>query len=50
VRDNCLVEVEVNFFNTSNPSHQESDDMNTSALDIAHAMMDKVSDLSLSSP
>jgi hypothetical protein len=50
VRDNCLVEVEVNFFNTSNPSHQESDDANTSALDIAHAMMDKVSDLSLSSP
>lgn len=46
VRGNCLVEVEVDFFNTSNPSHQESDDINTRALDIAHAMMDKVSALS----
>ncbi|ORA83192.1 sensor domain-containing protein [Mycobacterium malmoense] len=46
VRGNCLVEVEVDFFNTSNPSHQGSGDINTSAADIAHAMMDKVSALS----
>jgi hypothetical protein len=46
VRDNCLVEVEVDFFGTSNPSHQGSGDVNTSAVDIARAMLDKVSALS----
>jgi hypothetical protein len=46
VQDNCLVEVEVDFFGTLNPSHQASGDINTSAVDIAHAMMDKVSALS----
>ncbi|MGO9041812.1 MAG: sensor domain-containing protein, partial [Mycobacterium sp.] len=48
VRGNCLVEVEVevDFFNTSNPSHYESGDINTSAVDIAQAMMDRVSALS----
>ncbi|QZA16180.1 sensor domain-containing protein [Mycobacterium malmoense] len=46
VRDNCLVEVEVDFFNTSNPSPQRSGDINSSAIDIAHAMMDEVSALS----
>ena len=46
VRDNCLVEVEVDFFGSSNPSHQGSGDINSSAVDIAHAMLDKVSALS----
>ncbi len=45
VQGNCLVEVQVDFF-ASNPSHQGSGDINTSAADIAHAMMDKVSALS----
>jgi hypothetical protein len=46
VRGNCLVEVEVDFFNTSNPSHQGTGDINTTPADIAHAMMDKISALS----
>lgn len=46
VRGNCLVEVEVAFFSTRNPSDQGTGDVNTSAIDIAHAMMDKVSALS----
>ncbi|HUH72571.1 MAG TPA: sensor domain-containing protein [Mycobacterium sp.] len=46
VRGNCLVEVEVDFFNTSSPSHLGSVDINTSAVDIAYAMMDQVSALS----
>jgi hypothetical protein len=46
VRGNCVVEVEVDFFNTSNPSHQGTGDINTTAVDIAHAMMDNVSALS----
>jgi hypothetical protein len=46
VRDNCLVEVEVDFFNTPNPSHGEPADINASAADVAHAMLDKVSALS----
>ncbi len=46
VRDNCLVEVEVDFFNTSNPSHEESADVKATALHIAQIMMDKVSALS----
>jgi len=46
VRGNCVVEVEVDFFNTSNPSHQGTGDVNTTAVDIAHAMMDNVSALS----
>jgi hypothetical protein len=45
VRGNCLVEVEVDFFNASNPSQQESRDISNSAVNIAHAMMDKVSGL-----
>jgi PknH-like protein len=46
VRANCLVEVEVEFFVTSNPSHQASGDVNTSAAAIARNMMDKVTALS----
>ncbi len=46
VRGNCLIEVEVDFLNTPNPSLQGPDDINTSALDIAQIMRDKVSALS----
>jgi hypothetical protein len=46
VRGNCLVEVEIDFFNTSNPSHQGSGDVDTSAAEIAHALLDRVSALS----
>ncbi len=45
VRSNCLVEVEVDFFDAANPPHQESGNINTSAVDVAQAMMDKVSAL-----
>ena len=46
MRGNCLVEVEVDFFNTSNASQQGTADINTTPVDIAHAMMDKISALS----
>jgi hypothetical protein len=46
VRGNCLVEVEVDFFDASNPPHQESGNINSSAVDIANAMLDRVSALS----
>ena len=46
VRGNCLVEVEVEFFSTSNPSHRGSGDINTSAAEIARNMLDKVTALS----
>lgn len=46
VRGNCLVEVEVTFFSTQSPSDQGSGDPHTSAIDIAHIMMDKISALS----
>jgi PknH-like extracellular domain len=42
VRGNCLVEVEVDFFSASGPSHEESGTLNSRAVDIARAMMDKV--------
>lgn len=45
VRANCLVEVEVDFFNATDPSPQGPGTFNTRAVDIAHAMMDKVSAL-----
>jgi PknH-like extracellular domain len=45
VRLNCLVETEVVFFGDRRPSDPGSADVNTSAVDIAHAMMDKVSAL-----
>src|ERR1700756_1994110 len=46
VRGNCLVEVEVEFYSTSDPSHRGSGDVNTSAAEIARTMMDKVTALS----
>ena len=46
VRGNCLVEVEVTFFAVTYPSDQGSADINTSAIDIAHAMIDKIGALS----
>lgn len=46
VRLNCLVEVEVVFFGDRRPSDPGSAKLDTSGIDIAHAMMDKVSALS----
>ncbi|HXB89754.1 sensor domain-containing protein [Mycobacterium sp.] len=46
VRLNCLVEVEVVFFGDRRPSDPGSANLDTSAVDIAHAMMDTVSGLS----
>jgi PknH-like extracellular domain len=43
---NCLVEVEVVFFGDRRPSDPGSANPDTSGVDIAHAMMDKVSALS----
>jgi hypothetical protein len=37
-----LVEVEVTFFGITYPSDQGSADINTSAIDIAHAVMEKI--------
>lgn len=44
VRGNCLIEVEVDFFHPSNPSRGPGDIDNT-ATDVAHSMMDRVSAL-----
>ncbi|OBH38345.1 hypothetical protein A5692_00730 [Mycobacterium sp. E342] len=46
VRDNCLIEVEIDFFGTSSASPQAQGDINSGALDIAQVMRDKVSALS----
>ncbi|SPM35927.1 sensor domain-containing protein [Mycobacterium rhizamassiliense] len=46
VRANCLVEVEVVFFANRRSSDAGSGDLDTSGIDVAHAMMDKVSALS----
>ncbi|OBK66687.1 hypothetical protein A5653_02375 [Mycobacterium colombiense] len=46
VRDNCLLEVEVDFGNNANPSPQQPGEVNTTALDIAQVMRDKVNALS----
>lgn len=45
VRLNCLVETEVVFFGDRRPSDPGSADVDTSAVNVAHAMMDKVSAL-----
>jgi hypothetical protein len=45
VRANCLVEVEVDFFNVIDPSPQGPDTFSTKAIDVAQAMMGKVSAL-----
>jgi PknH-like extracellular domain len=46
VRLNCLVEVEVVFFGDRQPSDPGTANLDTSAVDIAHAMMDRVGALS----
>jgi len=46
VRANCLVEVEVSFTGIAYPSDRGSADVETSAVDIARAMMHKISSLS----
>ena len=46
VRGNCLVEVEVDYFNASSRSLQGSSITNATAFDIARLMMDRVSALS----
>jgi PknH-like extracellular domain len=43
---NCLVEVEVVFFGDRRPSDPGSANVDTSGIDVAHAMMDKVNSLS----
>ncbi|ORA20369.1 sensor domain-containing protein [Mycobacterium arosiense] len=42
VRDNCLVEVEVDFASTPTPALRRPDEVDASALDIAQVMRDKV--------
>lgn len=46
VRLNCIVEVEMVFFGGRRPSDPGSANPDTSAVDVAHAMMEKVSALS----
>jgi PknH-like extracellular domain len=46
VRLNCLVETEVVFFGDRRPSDPGSAEVDSSAVNVAHAMMDKVSALS----
>jgi hypothetical protein len=46
VRLNCIVEVEIVFFGDRQPSDPGSANPDTSAVDVAQAMMEKVSDLS----
>jgi PknH-like extracellular domain len=46
IQSNCLVEVEVVFYGGRRSSDPGSADINTSAIDVAHAMMDKISALS----
>jgi PknH-like extracellular domain len=43
VRGSYLVEVEVRFFGNDDPSAQGTGDISTSAVDIAHAMLDRLS-------
>jgi len=46
IRLNCIVEVEMVFFGDRRPSDPGSANPDTSAVDVAQAMMDKVSELS----
>jgi hypothetical protein len=46
VRVNCLVELYVDFFNLGDPADEGRDYVRTTAIELAHAMMDKVSTLS----
>jgi hypothetical protein len=43
---NCIVEVEIVFFGDRQPTDPGSADPDSSAVDVARAMMEKVSDLS----
>ncbi len=45
VRANCFVEVDIAFFSSQGPEDQASGDLHTSAVDMAHVMMDKVAQL-----
>jgi hypothetical protein len=45
IRSNCLVEVQVVFFGGRRSSDPGTADINTSAIDVAHALMDRVSAL-----
>lgn len=42
VRGNCLVEVEVDFFNSARPSAHSPGNIDNSAVEIARAMMDRI--------
>lgn len=42
VRGNCLIEVEVDFFNSPRPSAHGPGEINDSAIDVARAMMDRI--------
>ncbi|OBG38591.1 sensor domain-containing protein [Mycobacterium sp. E3198] len=42
VRGNCLIEVEVDFFNSAGPSAHGPGEINNSAVEIARAMMDRI--------
>jgi hypothetical protein len=46
VRQNCIVEVEMVFFGDRRPSDPGSANPDSSAVDVARAMMDRISDLS----
>jgi PknH-like extracellular domain len=46
VRGNCLIEVEVDFFNSANGSRRGPNDFDNAATDIARAMMGKIGALS----
>lgn len=45
VRVNCIVETDIAFYSSGDPGDRGSADLNTSGIDIAHIMMDKVSSL-----
>jgi PknH-like extracellular domain len=45
IRSNCLVEVQVVFFGGRRSSDPGSADVNSSAIDVAHVLMDRVSAL-----
>ena len=43
VRANCLIEVEIAFFSTDNPSDQGTANLDASAIEIARTVMDRIS-------
>ncbi|ORW63156.1 hypothetical protein AWC20_04370 [Mycobacterium parmense] len=46
VRDNCLIEVEVDFFNPPKRSSRQPDEINSAAVNVARNIMDRVHELS----